>query len=92
MVHVDYPMLAKNSIDSLEAKDASSSSDLLPLEEELKLRRARDERVREPISVLVPLFVEHFVFKNNLELSMKRQRDRKSSFTYSFNLSSNCDF
>lgn len=43
MVHVDYPMLAKNSIDSLEAKDASSSSDLLPLEEELKLRRVRDD-------------------------------------------------
>lgn len=43
IVHVDYPMLAKNSVDSLEAKDASSSSDLLPLEEELKLRRARDD-------------------------------------------------
>lgn len=43
MVHVDYPMLAKNSIDSLEAKDASSSSNLLPLEEELKLRHARDD-------------------------------------------------
>ena len=43
MIHVDYQMHAKNSVDTLEAKDSSSSSDLLPLEEELKLRRARDD-------------------------------------------------